>query len=310
MISVPKHLARAVLHSVLLILYSVSLLVGVVVGSFILFQVLPGDVARIRLGVTASEESVAQLRRELGLDRPLWERFSNHIRGLLGGKLGNSHFDGRTVSSEIRKKLPITAGIGVAGAVIALAVSYTLNILAFFLKRTALFIQLAKAGVIFPVFFTTVFGALLVATVFPGSAFFRDGYARYIFPAIVVSLYPAAVMTIVLREGVLLRIESFSFRSAQALGLRGLSLFHRAVFRPSVVAWLVAWVNQLSMIIFSAIVVEVILSLPGTGGLLLDSILRRDFPMIQGILLVNACFFIFLHCLSDAIYPRLDPRMK
>lgn len=301
-----KFVARHLLHGL-------SLLAGVLCLSFILFQVAPGDPARVQLGPTASEERVQALRKDLGLDRPLWQQFVAHIRKVVSLDLGKSIFDGRSVSQEVKEKFAITATIGVQAALLALIGSYGLNFLAFFSRRFALFLPVIKAGVLMPVFFTTIFGALLIGWFFPSISLSSGGSATgpfaQLLPSFIASLYPLAVMTTVLHEKIEEAKRTSFFRAAKAAGCSGMALFHRTVLRPVLVSWLAVWVNQLSLVFFASLVLEVILSIPGTGNLLLNSIQRRDFPVLQGILLINACFFIIVTWVSESTYAFLDPRV-
>ena len=128
MTTVPIFLRATAKHLV----HGLSLLTGVICLTFILFNIAPGDPARVQLGPSASQESVQALRKELGLDRPLWQQFVIHVRNVCTLNLGRSFIDGRSVSGEVEEKFAITATIGVQAAILALLGSYGLNLLAFF----------------------------------------------------------------------------------------------------------------------------------------------------------------------------------
>lgn len=295
------------------LVYGLSLLFGVLCLSFLLFQVAPGDPARVQLGPSASEERVQALRKELGLDRPLWQQFVTHIRNACILDFGKSIFDGRDVSQEVKQKFAVTATIGLQAGILALLGSYGLNLLAFFSRRFSVFLPIVNIGVLMPVFFTTIFGALLIGWLFPAISLSSggDGAGPFtqILPSIIASFYPLAVMTTVLHEKIEESKRANYFRAAQASGSCGMALFHRTALRPVLVSWLAVWVNQLSLVFFASLVLEVILSISGTGNLLLNAIQRRDFPVLQGILLINACFFIFVTWVSESTYVVLDPRV-
>jgi ABC-type dipeptide/oligopeptide/nickel transport system permease component len=290
----------------------VSLLAGVLCLSFILFQVAPGDPARVQLGPTASEERVQALRKELGLDRPLWQQFVVHIRKVASLDLGRSIFDGRSVSQEVKEKFAVTATIGLQAAILALLGSYGLNVVAFSSRRFALFLPIINVGVLMPVFFTTIFGALLIGWLFPSISLSSGGNGAgpftQLLPSVIASFYPLAVMTTVLHEKIEETKRANYYRAAKASGSCGMALFHRTALRPVLVSWLAVWVNQLSLVFFASLVLEVILSISGTGNLLLNAVQRRDFPVLEGILLINACFFIFVTWASESTYALLDPR--
>ena len=290
-----------------------SLLAGVLCLSFILFQIAPGDPARVQLGPTASQERVQALRKELGLDRPIWQQFFAHVRKVCSLDLGKSIFDGRSVSQEVKDKFAVTATIGLQAALLALLGSYGLNLLAFYSRRFALFLPVINIGVVMPVFFTTIFGALLIGWLFPSISLSSGGNGAgpfsQLLPSVIASLYPLAVMTTVLHEKIKEAKRTNYFRAAQASGSCGMAMFHRTALRPVLVSWLAVWVNQLSLVFFASLVLEVILSISGSGNLLLNAIQRRDFPVLQGILLINACFFIVVTWVSESTYVLLDPRV-
>ncbi|HRI12311.1 MAG TPA: ABC transporter permease [Verrucomicrobiota bacterium] len=297
------------------LLGALSLLAGVVVLAFFLFRVIPGDAARAQLGPTASEESVRALRHDLGLGRPVWEQFTSLIGGLVRGDMGVSSFNRQPVAPQILPRFSITATIGLQAGLIALVVSYGLNLLAWLRPAAGrCVLPLVRAGVLLPVFFTTVFAAVLLGIFFPslslsaGSA--ESGPFTQIVPSLLASLYPVAVMTTVLREKVLTASNSSWTRAARATGMAPLAVFHRALLGPSLVSWLAVWVNQISLVFFSAMVLEVILSIPGTGDLLLTAVQRRDYPVLQGLLIVNAVFFAALAAAGDIFYQQFDPRVR
>lgn len=297
------------------VLEAFSLLGGVIVLSFLLFSAVPGDAARAQLGPTASEENVQALRRDLGLDRPLSQQFATLLVGLLQGDLGVSSFNRQPVTPQVMPKFTITATIGLQAGVVALVLSYLANLLAWLRPAVGSFLlPLARVGVMLPVFFTTVVAAVLLGIFFPsislsvGAA--ESGPFTQMIPSLLASLYPFAVMTTVLREKVLGSNAAPWARAASAAGMPPASIFHRALLRPSLVNWLAVWVNQLSLVFFAAMVLEVILSIPGTGDLLLTAVQRRDYPILRGILILNAVFFAVLAAGSDLSYRILDPRTR
>lgn len=293
---------------------AVLLLIGAVGLSFLLFSIAPGDPARVILGTQASEESVTRLRAELGLDRPLSAQAASHFTKIARLDLGTSIANGRPVLGQVLEKFTITATIGVQAALISLLISYGLNYLFHGIPGTVAGLVLLRFGVLLPVFLTTVLGAILVGLLLPEVSLSRSGAAAgpftQILPSLIASLYPLAVMTTVLRDGVASTMERPAYKAARAQGFAGWPLFHRGLFRPAMVPWLAAWVNQLSLVFFASLVLEVILSIPGTGSLLLTSIQTRDYPVLQGIILINAAFFITVSLLSDWAFSALDPRLR
>jgi peptide/nickel transport system permease protein len=292
-------------------LYAVSLLAGIFLLSFILFEIVPVDPARTLLGPNASTSAVERLRKELGLDRPLLERLIGRADAVAHLDLGKSYFDGRSVSEEVSRKFLVTARIGLQASLLALSASYLLNLFAFLNKPFSRVLPIISLGVVMPAFFTTVFSVTAIGLLFPQiSLSAAGGLVGWWIPSALAALYPLAVLTNVMRENVARTSEGPAYRAARAFGLSSFSLFHRAILRPSAVTWLAVWIAQLSLVFFSSFVLEIILSAPGVGALLLTAIQRRDYPMIQGILLVNASFFILVSFLGELLFSWLDPRHR
>lgn len=290
------------------------LMAGAVFLSFLLFAVAPGDPARIILGPQASEQSVATLRHQLGLDRPLWEQATEHFRRIATLDFGVSIGTGRPVLDLVLEKFAITATIGLQAAFFSLLISYGLNLLFHQIPATVPVLGLLRLGVLMPVFLITVLGAMLVGLLLPQISLSRSGAAAgpftQLLPSLLASLYPLAVMTAILRDSVAASMDRPGYRAARAAGMGGWRLFHYSLFRPSVVPWLAAWVNQLSLVFFASLVLEVILSIPGTGTLLLTAIQTRDYPVLQGLILVNAAFFIVVAFIAEWSFSALDPRVR
>lgn len=297
------------------LLGALALLAGVVVLSFLLFRVVPGDAARAQLGPTASEESVQVLRHDLGLDRPAGQQFTALLTGLLRGDLGVSSFNRQPVSPQVLPKFAITATIGLQAGIIALVLSYLANLLAYLQPGVGrILLPLVRGGVMLPIFFTTVLAAVLLGIFFPSISLStgasKSGPFTQIIPSLLASLYPFAVMTTVLRGKILTASAAPWARASRASGTPPVALFHRALLSPSLVSWLAVWINQISLVFFAAMILEVILSIPGTGDLLLSAVQRRDYPILQGILILNAVFFAGLAACSDIFYQHFDPRTR
>lgn len=290
------------------------LLLGAAVLSFILFSVAPGDPARVILGPQASEQSVEALRERLGLDVPLTLQAITHLRKVASLDFGTSITTGRPVLPTVLEKFGITATIGLQAAFISLFASYAVNFFVYRYSRAEPLLDFLRLGVLMPVFLLTVIGALLVGLFLPSVSLSGAGAAAgpftQILPSLLASLYPMAVMTTVLRDDVVQESARPYHRAGRAIGLSGWVLFHRTLFRPALVPWIAAWINQISLVFFASLVLEVILSIPGTGNLLLVSVQSRDYPTLQGLVLVNAAFFVLVSLLSEWAYPALDPRTR
>jgi peptide/nickel transport system permease protein len=266
------------------------------------------------LGPQASQESVSALREKLGLNQPLLHQGIEHLGRIARLDFGTSISNGRPVLPQVLEKFSITATIGLQAALLSLIASYGINLLVHGFPGMVPALGLLRLGVLMPIFLLTVLGAMMVGILFPGvslsSAGARSGPFTQILPSLLASLYPLAVMTTVLRDGVAAEMGRPGYRAARSLGMAGFPIFHRSLFRPSLVPWLAVWVNQLSLVFFASLVLEVILSIPGTGNLLLVAVQTRDYPVLQGLILVNAAFFIMISLVADWAYTALDPRVR
>ncbi len=290
-----------------------GLLLGVVAVSFLLFSVLPGDPARTILGPNASVEAVENLRRTLGTDRPLPEQFATYLGRLARLDLGRSIIDGRSVGAELTGRFRVSATLGLLAGLMAAGVSYAINLGVFLWPRLTPLYHLTRLGVVTPTYCSGVLAALLFGVLFPlvplggyGSA--DTAWALWLLPAAVAALYPAALMTGVLRQRIREAAASSFVRAAAATGAGPMRLFHATLLPVVAVSWLSVWVNQLSLIFVAAFVLEVIFTIPGVGLLLIRTVQDKDLPMLQGIILVNASFFIGLSSLSETLFDWLDPR--
>ena len=295
--------------------YSLSLLFALVTLCFLFFSVAPGDTARIILGPNAPEESVIQLRHELGIDLPLFEQWAKYFTGLFQGELGHSWLDGRDVAQEVFPKFLITAKIGAMAALISFATSYLVNLLIFLRPKASWVKLLINAGVIFPSFYAGVLAVLIIGHFFPGISLVGYGddigsWSHLFLPALVIALYPMALLSRLLEEKLMDQGVAVHTRAMRAWGYGKWVLFHKALLRPAAVPWITGWVNQLSIIFIASFIVEVIFTIPGIGTLLLNSIQRKDFPMLQGIIVINGIFFIAMFWLNEIFIRWIDHRVR
>jgi len=300
--------ARSVLR---IVVSSFGLLFTAFLFCFLLFSVLPSDPARVMLGPNASQDSVESLREELGLNDSLVKQLTRQMGQLVTLDFGRSIRDGRPVLPEVFEKFGVTIGIGIQATTIALLVSYLINLIVFLRPKFGWLIGLVGFGVVAPAFLLAMAGALLIGYFFPGISLTAsaEGFFAPLVPSAIASLYPIALMTRILRKQVEECQASSFFRAAIAVGHSKESQFHRFALQPSLVPWLAAWINQLSLIFFATLVLELIFSISGSGVLLVNAIQDRDFPILQGVLLVNAVFFIGISTISEIVFARIDPRL-
>lgn len=294
--------------------YSASLLLAVVIVTFFLFRVAPSNVARVILGPNASPEAARQLQEELGLNRALSVQLLDYLASVAQLDFGTSVTDGSPVAETVIDKFQVTAQIGLLGSFLALLGSYLLNLAAYLYPRLRTLIHVVKSGVALPSFLTAILGAVLVGVLFPFISL--SGYGSggtvtgLLLPALIVALYPLALLTSVLREQITSVSASDHAAAARSLGASAWRVFHQSLLRPSLVSWLAVLVNQLSIIFLGTFVIEIIFTIPGVGSLLVEAIQQRDFPVLQGIVIINATFFVLLSWGSELLFASVDPRVQ
>lgn len=288
-------------------LWPVSLLLGLCLLTFILTYIAPGDPARIILGPNAREDSVQALRAEMGLDRPWLSQFGAFLGATATGRWGNSWTSRQPVLREIGDHLGPTVSLSVVASLYSITTALLVSSVAFLVPRIGRsLIPVLRLGISLPGFVVAVAAALsttrfqswmTASTVMGG----RDSLLEYVIPGIAVALYPACVMSALLRDRFANILASPFFRSARAMGYSRQDLLTRVLLRNGWSTLFTAWVNQISLLVFSTIIVEYVFSFRGLGTLLTRSIQAKDLPVLSGIILLNGIFFLSVQTLSNRL---------
>lgn len=286
---------------------------------------VPGDPARLLLsgagGAEPTAEAVARVRAQLGLDQPFLTQYGNYLLGLVQGDLGESFRGGGTVLGYIGTRLPNTLELVAAAAVIAAVVGLPLGAIA--ARRGGLIdsavMGMTTLGIAVPVY---VAGILLVLVFsltlgwFPAGGF-RDlttdpvGHLhRLVLPAVAVSMSFTAVVARMTRSAILDTMGQDWVRTARSMGLPRGQVFRRHVIRNSLNPVVTVYGLEVGTLIGSTVLVERVFNWPGLGSLLIDSVLQRDYPVVQGIVITVAVLFILINILVDISYAWLDPRVR
>jgi peptide/nickel transport system permease protein len=305
----------------------VSLLLVWVVASvvFLAIRFVPGDPAELLLaqgGAAPDPDSVAQLRQQLGLDRPVWVQYGADLGGLLRGDLGASLQDGSPVAAEVLHRLPRTLELIGVAAVLALLAGLPAG-LAAALRPGGLFDRaaswLAAAALALPVF---VVGTLLVLVFAQGLRWASAGgyapiwptpgrhFALLAMPAATIALGLWATVFRMTRAAVLdVRLRDH-VRTARAKGLRRGRILLRHVLRNALLPVVTVLALNLGSLLGGTVLVEYVFNYPGLSGLLVDAVNSRDYPEVQGVVLVISVLFVTLNLLVDLLYAVLDPRVR
>lgn len=302
--------------------YSVVVLIGVVIVVFALVQLVPGDPVRIALGTRYTPEAYEALRSASGLDRPLIVQFFSYLGNALTGDLGVSFRNGDPVTATLLDRLPATVSLGLVGIVFALLVAVPAGIWAALREgriSDAIVRITSQFGVSIPDFWLGILLIALFASTLgwlPTSGYrplFEDpaGWLRHIIlPGLTVGLVAAAIMTRYIRSAVL-EVASMGYvRTARSKGLPPRIVTLRHTVRNALIPVLTITGIQLATILGGVIVVEVVFAWPGLGRLVYNAVAARDYPVIQGAVLLMAALFLLINLIVDVLYAVVDPRIR
>jgi peptide/nickel transport system permease protein len=309
------YIARRLLH-----LIPVLFVVGTVV--FFAFRIVPGDPAQLALGVDATPEALAALRKEWGLDRPLYVQYVRWIGDVLRGDLGVSRLEGhRRVTEVLRPKIPATLELVAAGIVFALVVAVPLGIAAAIgaggrVDQGARVV--AMLGFSTPSYWLAILLMLLFSLKlrwFPAGGYATPGdglleHFRYlVLPVITVGFIQAASLVRFLRSGMLEVLGLDYIRTARAKGLPERAVIYVHALKNSLISLITVLGTNIGHLIGGLVVTEQIFAWPGLGWQMVTSIMMRDYQVVQGAVLYSAVMFVTINLVVDVAYVLLDPRI-
>jgi len=301
-------------------LLPVLLVVGVVV--FMLIHVTPGNPARVLLGEDATDQQVAALEHSLGLDQPLPVQFALWIGRGLRGDLGTSLFQRIPVTADIVQHLGPTATLSVMGLSVALAVGIPVGIVSAIFRNSwldQLSLALAMLGAAVPSFWLGLSLIVLFAVNLgwlPSSGYESPVHGIWqslqylLLPALALGVPNSALIIRFTRSSLLDVLGADYVRTARAKGLPGRAVIFRHVIRNALVAILTVVGLTFAALMGGAVVTETVFSLPGIGQLVVSSVLRRDYPVIQGVVLMVATVYVLINLGVDLLYFAVDPRVR
>jgi peptide/nickel transport system permease protein len=298
---------------------AVPVVLGVAVVTFLLLRLIPGDPARSVLGLHASPQQVAQLRRQLGLDEPIYQQLWSFLVALAHGNTGMSIYYKVPVSTLIGAAWPVTTSLVAVSAVFCVLITVPLASLAAARQdRTAdhAVRVFSLVGLGMPSFF---FGIILIIVFAVDLRWFSvggwgttfGGHLRsLVLPGLTAAVAIAPVLIRSLRVGMLEVIESDFVAVARAKGLRGSRVLLAHVARNALIPTVTLLGINIAYLIGSTVVIERVFDLNGLGNLMLNAIGVRDFPVVQGVTIVYAIAVVVLNLVTDLVSARLDPRVR
>ncbi len=319
-------------------------LIGVIIVTFLLTRVLPGDPAVYFAGPAATPQSIADIRKSLGLDKSLPEQFLHYVDDLAHGNLGNSLATGRPVATEIVSRLPASAELTLFGLIIAIVIAIPLGILAAvkqgsWIDHTCRIV--ATAGVSLPVFFTglllvyvfyfrlgwapaplgrldvffseppQVTGFYLIDSLIAGDfQVFRAAFTQLILPGATLAIFSLAPITRMTRAAMLEVLASDYVRTARASGLSSYTVIVTYAFRNAMLPVITTLGMVFSFLLGANVLVEKVFAWPGIGSFAVEALIASDFAPVQGFVLTMAVLYVALNLLIDILYGVVDPRVR
>jgi ABC-type dipeptide/oligopeptide/nickel transport system permease component len=293
---------------------TLPVLLGVATLVFSLIHLIPGDPAQAMLGEAAPQADIEELRHRLGLDRPLFQQYGMFLRGLTKGDLGTSLRTGLPVTDQIVERMPATFELAAAAMLVAIAFSMPLGIAAAVRRGTAIdhaAMTVSLAGVSVPNFWLGPLLAIVFAVELgwlPVSG--RGTWAHLVLPAVSLGAALAAILARMTRATMLEELREPYVQAARARGVSHTRAVLRHAFRNSLIPIVTLVGLQFGAVLTGAVITETIFAWPGIGRLLIQSIGFRDYPLVQGCILLIALTYVGVNLVTDMLYGVLDPRIR
>ena len=303
------------------LLYTFPTLILVLFTVFSFMHLVPGDPAQVMLGVGATDAEIAALRAKLGLDRPLTIQFVRYLKGVLKGDLGDSFAYRKEVAQIVLERFPATLELTFAAMILACLIGIPLGIAAATRQRSMIDVScqvMALTGVSFPVFWLAIQLMYLFAVklqLFPlsgrgGPIYTLNGLTHIVLPAIALSSVMLPSTMRLTRSSMLEVLNQEYIRVARSKGLREFFVVYKHALKNAVIPVITNVGLQFGMLLGGAFLTESVFAWPGIGQLTVNAIFRRDFPVVQGVILITAFSFIILNIIVDLSYAFFDPRVR
>jgi peptide/nickel transport system permease protein len=293
---------------------TIPVLLGVATLVFSLIHLVPGDPVQAMLGESASPADVAEVRRRLGLDQPLVVQYVAFLKGAARGDLGTSLRTNEPVTRAIAGRMPATIQLAAAAMTVAVAVSIPLGIVAAVGAGTTVdyaATTMALIGISMPNFWIGPLLAIVFAIALGWLPVSGSGTpAHLVLPAITLGAPLAAVLARITRASVIEELRELYVLAARARGVSRTRAVLRHAFRNSLIPIVTVLGLQMGAVLTGAVITETIFAWPGVGRLLIQSINFRDYPLVQGCILLIAVTYVAMNLLTDLAYGLLDPRIR
>lgn len=297
------------------LLLTVPVLLGVALAVFLLLHYAPGDPARVILGEMATADAVAEKRAELGLDDPLAVQFGRYIyRAVVHGDLGLSYTSGKSVTLSILERLPTTlllTGLSILAMMLIGLPAGIISAIRQYSWVDNVSMMIALIGVSMPNFWSGLIAILFFSLHlgwFPASGFYSPIY--WVLPAVTIGFNAAAILARTTRSSMLEVIRQDYIRTIRAKGQAEHTVVLRHVLKNALIPIITVIGIQFGNLLGGAMITEQIFSIPGLGKFMVEAIKARDYPIVQGGVLIIALNFTIVNLIVDILYAYVDPRIK
>lgn len=304
-------------------LFSTAFVLWVVtVIAFVVIRLAPGDPSATMLGSDATPQAVAQFRASYGLDRPIIVQYLAWLSHIARGDLGTSIYLGRPVTTAIVERLPVSIALTVSAFLIVVVFGVSLGIAAAYWRDTWIdrFVSgIAALGLAMPSFWLGICLIYLFAVrwpILPSGGFVDpltnpwESIRSLTLPAFALGYLQVGLLARITRASMLETLNADFVRVARAKGMGEFKVVTKHAFRNALIPVLTVAGVSLAVLFGGAVVIETVFTLPGVGRLLIDSVVRRDYPVVQGALLVVAAWYVLVNILVDVLYTWSDPRVR
>lgn len=304
------------------VLSLIPVLFVVSVAIFLIVHITPGEPAAVILGLEATEDQVQELREEMGLNLPIYEQYFNWVTDVIHGDLGNSYFMKEPVTEAIMKHLEPTLSLAILGEIVALILAIPVGIIAAYRRGSAIdqsLMVISLLGMAVPSFLLGLLLMLLVGVHLQwlpvaGYEPIPEGlweHIKYlILPAISLGAIQAALVARMTRSSMLEVLNTNFIKTARSKGVKEYKVVIKHALRNAFLPILTVIGQSFGTLVTGAVVVETIFNLPGIGQLIINSIERRDFAVIQGVVLFVTLVYVLINLIVDLLYGVIDPRVR
>ena len=297
----------------------IPVLVGVTIIVFLMVHLIPGDPASAMLGDQATDVSVARVKKQLGLDKPLYEQYFYFVRNLAELNLGTSIKFRVPVASILLKRLQVSLSLVVVTVLLTILISLPLGILAA-LKKDSIIDNIVRSTLMVTMVMPSFWSGIILILIFsirfrllPVSGYgatFPQHIVHLILPALTISLGLAPILIRSLRTSILDTFQSDYIKTARSKGLEERSVMTVHVLRNALIPTVTLLGISIGFLMGGTVIIERVFSLPGAGALLIDSVSARDYPVVQAATLIFALLVILVNLATDIVYSFIDPRVQ